>query len=72
MDLNNNLDRSKLKPGIDIEIIGTLAVIRICTGKMPPAKAHEHASRFSTFFDHDVKRAMGVTHCLFVPYPKND
>lgn len=59
-----------VKPGIDIEIIGTVAIIRIDAGRLPPAKAEEYAKRHAELFTAEVKKAMGITFALFIPYTR--
>lgn len=59
-----------VKPGIDIEIIGTVAIIRIDAGYMPPQKAKEFAKQYAELFTSDIKAEMGVTTAIFVPYPR--
>lgn len=64
--------RSKLaivKPGIDIEIVGGVAIIRIDCGHMPPAKAREFTeSTVSNLFTAEVKALMNVEKIIAVPY----
>lgn len=60
-----------MKPGMDIEIIGTVAFVRVFTGNMPAAKALQHAQSYAEFFTWEIKKAMEITHCLFIPYSKD-
>lgn len=65
--------RSKLqivKPGIDIEVIGSVAIIRVDCGHMPRAKAEEYARSQIELFDSEVKAAIGVSKLIIVPYFK--
>lgn len=57
-----------MKPGIDIEIIGTIAIIRVDCGKLPPAKAEEHLKRTAKLFPRKTRQQMDVLKCIFVPY----
>jgi hypothetical protein len=59
-----------IKPGIDIEIIGTVAIIRIDAGRLPPQKAEEYAKRHAELFTAEVKNAMGIKIALFIPYSR--
>lgn len=59
-----------IKPGIDIEIIGTFAIIRIDVGYLPRPRAEEFAKRYAEVFTAEVKEAMGITHAIFVPYSR--
>jgi len=59
-----------VKYGIDIELVGTVAFIRVDCGYMPPSKAQEHTLRYAKIFTEEVRIAMGVTHCQFVPYTR--
>ncbi|MFA5403419.1 MAG: hypothetical protein WC358_00620 [Ignavibacteria bacterium] len=59
-----------IKPGIDIEIIGTVAIIRIDAGRLPPQKAEEYAKRNAELFTAEIKAAMGITAAIFVPYTR--
>ena len=57
-----------MKPGIDIEIIGTIAIIRVDCGKLPPAKAEEHLKRTAKLFPKKIRLEMKVWKCIFIPY----
>lgn len=57
-----------MKPGIDIEIIGTIAIIRVECRTLPPAKAEEHLKRIAKLFPRKVRQYMDVSKCIFVPY----
>lgn len=59
-----------VKPGIDIEIIGTVAIIRIDAGRLQPAKAEEYAKRHAELFTSEIKSAMGITTAIFIPYSR--
>jgi hypothetical protein len=57
---------ANIKPGIDIEVFGTVAVIRVDTGRMPPPKAEEHTRRVAELFTPEIKKAMGMTNLIFI------
>lgn len=59
-----------VKYGLDIEVIGTVAFIRVECGLMPPSKVLEYTKRYAEHFTEEVKKAMGVSHCMFIPYSK--
>lgn len=59
-----------IKPGIDIEIIGTVAIIRIDTGYMPPQKAKDFAKQYAELFTSEIKTAMGITTAIFIPHSR--
>jgi hypothetical protein len=59
-----------IKPGIDIEIIGTVAIIRIDAGRLPPPRAEEYAKRHAELFTSEIKSAMGITTAIFIPYSR--
>ena len=59
-----------VKHGLDIEVIGTVAFIRVECGHMPMSKALEYTKRYAEHFTVEVKAAMGVSHCMFIPYTK--
>jgi hypothetical protein len=57
-----------MKPGIDIEIINEVAIIRVDCKTLPPHKAEEHCKRTAKMFTKRVRSMLGVRHCMFVPY----
>lgn len=57
-----------VKPGIDIEIFGEVAIIRVETGNLPPAKASEYIKKQAELFSPEIKESMGVKHLIFIPY----
>ena len=57
-----------MKPGIDIEIIGTVAFVRVDCGNMPPQRATEHCKRIAKLFPKKTRQQMDVLKCIFVPY----
>lgn len=59
-----------IKYGVDIELVGTVAFIRIDCGYMPANRAKEYTESYAKIFTEEVKRAMGVTHLMFVPYSR--
>lgn len=64
--------KSKLaivKPGIDIEVVGKVAIIRIDCGRMPPTKAQDFTeATVSKLFTAEVKALMNVEKIIAVPY----
>lgn len=60
-----------VKHGLDIEVIGTVAFVRVECGSMPPDKALEYTKRYAEHFTDEVKAAMGVSHCMLIPYTKD-
>ena len=57
-----------LKHGLDIELIGTVAMIRVDCGYMPRSKAIEHAHEYGKIFTEEVKKSMGISHYIMIPY----
>ena len=60
-----------LKPGIDIDVHGTVAIVRFDCGHMTPRKAEEFVQECATkLFTDEVKKAMGYTNYIFIPVRK--
>lgn len=65
--------RSKhnIKPGIDIEIINRLAIIRIDVGKLSPSRIGDFLQKQIDLLGPDLKSDLGVDRCIFYPYTKD-
>ena len=63
-----SLFKKNIKPGLDIEIIGKVGIVRVNVGHLPPQKANIVLSNYSKLFTKDVKESMGLEYVLFVPY----
>lgn len=57
-----------MKPGIDIEIINDVAIIRVDCKTLPPHKSEEYCRQTAKLFPKRVRTKLGVSHCIFVPY----
>ena len=56
-----------MKPGIDIEIINDVAIIRVECRNLPPVKAEEYLKQTAKLFPKRIKTKLGVSHCIFIP-----